>query len=223
MPVMVSTKCTIDRAEDTRDRRYASSDRTWYQRVTIATGTAAPSSTRNDGGSSSRMDAAVNDMNISPDTSEDTPWSSSSRSASRSEVCREITRPDVYRSWNPRLSRCVCRNTRSRRLSSMAWLARAVSHVYAPRRPPEMRAAATYAPPTGTRTGQTDSPARTASTTRGSSASIAQAMISGPAARAALDTSTKTTVSSNVPRTGRASSPSRRKDRRRMWRRSARV
>ena len=71
--------------------------------------------------------------------------------------------------------------------------------------------------------GQTDSSARTASTTRGSSASIAQAMISGPAARAALDTSTKTAVSSSVPRTGRASSPSSRKDRRRMWRRSARV
>ncbi len=38
--------------------------------------------------------------------------------ASMSEVCREITRPDVYRSWNDMLSRWKCMKTRRRRSSS---------------------------------------------------------------------------------------------------------
>ena len=68
------------------------------------------------------------------------PSSSSSRMASRSLVWREMMRPEVYDSWNSRLSLCVCRNTRVRRSMSTAWLMRALSTVYqamstAPRTP----------------------------------------------------------------------------------------
>ena len=62
----------------------------------------------------------------------------SSRMASRSLVCREMMRPDVYDSWNSSDSFCVCRNTRVRRSMSTAWLMRAESLMYA-----EMRNAPT--------------------------------------------------------------------------------
>ncbi len=58
------------------------------------------------------------------------PSSSSSRIASRSLVCREMMRPDVYDSWNSSESFCVCRNTRVRRSSSTAWLILAESRMY---------------------------------------------------------------------------------------------
>ena len=126
---MVSTNCTIIRAEDTRDSRYTASERTWYQRTAIVTGMNATSRISPERQSRMKIETAVKSMNIMPETSEDTPWSSSSRSDSRSEVCREITRPEVYFSWNSRLSRWVCRNTHTRKSSSMAWLTRAVIQV----------------------------------------------------------------------------------------------
>ena len=79
--------------------------------------------------------AAVNTMNSRPEASELTPESRSSRSASRSEVCRAMIRPEVYFSWNSRLSRWVWRNTHSRRSSSMAWLSAAVDVTYRAVRP----------------------------------------------------------------------------------------
>ena len=60
-----------------------------------------------------------------------------SESASMSEVWREITRPDVYRSWNERLSSWKCTNTRRRRSRITSW----------PTRPTIMRNALNVAAP----------------------------------------------------------------------------
>ena len=49
------------------------------------------------------------------------PPSTSSPIESMSLVSREITRPDVYRSWKPTDSRWKCRYTRLRRSNRIAW------------------------------------------------------------------------------------------------------
>ncbi|CAM5685031.1 hypothetical protein SALBM135S_04322 [Streptomyces alboniger] len=53
------------------------------------------------------------------------PSLSSSRRDSTSVVEREISRPDVYRSWKSTLSACACRKMRPRRSSRTSWLTRA--------------------------------------------------------------------------------------------------
>ena len=58
-----------------------------------------------------------------------------------------MIRPEVYLSWNSRLSRCVWRKTRTRRSSSIAWLSRAVEVTYRAVRPAVATAAARYATP----------------------------------------------------------------------------
>ena len=49
------------------------------------------------------------------------PASSSSLSVSTSEVSREITRPEVNRSWKDTDSACAWSNPRRRRSNRMAW------------------------------------------------------------------------------------------------------
>jgi hypothetical protein len=127
---MVSTKCTISRAETTRDSRKAICECFWYHRARKYIGTPAASTSSPLRQSSANTVTAVNAMNSMPEASELTPESRSSRSASRSEVCRAMMRPEVYFSWNSRLSRCVWRKTRTRRSSSIAWLSRAVEVTY---------------------------------------------------------------------------------------------
>ena len=53
------------------------------------------------------------------------PSPSSSRSDSTSVVDREISRPEVYRSWKSTLSAWACRKILPRRSSSTSWLTRA--------------------------------------------------------------------------------------------------
>ena len=65
--------------------------------------------------SSSTTSTLIMTMDISEEAIADSPESRNSRIASRSEVSREITRPEVYFSWNSRLSRCTCRKVRRRR------------------------------------------------------------------------------------------------------------
>ena len=67
--------------------------------------------------SRSNSATSVNPPYSTPETSSLSPPSSSSRIVSRSLVWREMMRPDVYDSWNSRLSRCVCRKIRLRRSS----------------------------------------------------------------------------------------------------------
>ena len=86
--------------------------------------------------SNKKMLTAVKVMNTMPEANSEMPWSSSSRRVSRSEVCREMIRPEVYFSWNSRLSSWVCRKTRIRRVSSMAWLTLAVQRLYQPNSSP---------------------------------------------------------------------------------------
>ncbi len=109
---MVSTKCTISRAETTRDSRNAICECFWYQRARKYIGTPAASTSSPLRQSRANTVMAVKNMNRVPDASELTPESRRSRSASRSEVCRAMMRPEVYFSWNSRLSRWVCRKTR---------------------------------------------------------------------------------------------------------------
>ena len=73
MPVMVSTKCTISRAETTRDSRYAICERFWYQRARRYIGTPAASTSSPLRQSSANTVTAVNAMNSIPEASEVTP------------------------------------------------------------------------------------------------------------------------------------------------------
>ena len=59
MPVMVSTKCTMRRAEATRVYRKSFCERTWNQRVSSRSGTSDTARTRPEVGSSSTSAAAV--------------------------------------------------------------------------------------------------------------------------------------------------------------------
>ena len=127
---MVSTKWTISRAETTRDSRNAIWECFWYQRARKYIGTPAARTRSPLRQSRANTVAAVNTMNSIPEASELIPESRSSRSASRSEVCRAMMRPEVYFSWNSRLSRWVCRKTRTRRSRSIAWLSLAVEVTY---------------------------------------------------------------------------------------------
>lgn len=126
---MVSTNCTMRRAEATRERRNSCCERSWNHRVRMPSGTRAMSSTTPDGQSRTMSIAAVNTMYMSPRTRRVRPSSMSSRMASRSLVCREMIRPEVYDSWNSSESFWVCRNTRVRRSMSTAWLIRAESRM----------------------------------------------------------------------------------------------
>ena len=132
---MVSTKWTISRAETTRDSRKAIWECFWYQRASKYMGTAAASTSRPLRQSRAKTVDGGEHHEQQPEASELTPESRSSRSASRSEVCRAMIRPEVYFSWNSRLSRWVCRKTRTRRSSSIAWLSRAVDVTYRAVRP----------------------------------------------------------------------------------------
>ena len=92
---MVSTNRTMSRAAAVRCLRYCTCERTWNQRVRMTPGTTAMSSTSPLRQSSSTSETAVNTIASTPDASVVTPPSRSSRSASTSEVCREMIRPDV--------------------------------------------------------------------------------------------------------------------------------
>ncbi|SCD87539.1 hypothetical protein GA0115246_107343 [Streptomyces sp. SolWspMP-sol7th] len=78
------------------------------------------------------------------------PSSSSSRSDSTSVVEREMSRPEVYRSWKSTLSTCACRKIRPRRSSSTSWLTRPDSFVYTNWKTPEPSAHSVYAVPSAT-------------------------------------------------------------------------
>lgn len=176
---------------------------------------AAPSMMRPLGQSSANTVRAVNTMNMNPAARELTPESSSSRSASRSDVCRAMIRPEVYFSWNSRLSRWVCRKTRTRRSSSIAWLSLAVLVTYSAVSHAVTTAARRY--PTPASTSGVESPWVRA----GSARSMPKAMSAGPAAWAACEITTMATVSQNRTRMGRISEPRRRRDRLRTARLSA--
>ena len=62
MPVIVSTNCTISRAEAVRVSRNSSCDRTWNQRVSAKSGTREPSSTSPETQSSETNAIATNSM-----------------------------------------------------------------------------------------------------------------------------------------------------------------
>ncbi len=130
MPVIVSTKCTMSLADATRETRNSACERFWNQRVSRYSGTSEHSSTTPLSQSSQNSAMAMNSMYRKPCTSWLMPESSSSRIESRSLVCREMMRPDVYDSWNSSESFCVCRKTRLRRSIRIAWLMRALSTVY---------------------------------------------------------------------------------------------
>ena len=70
-------------------------ERFWYQRVSRNIGTNATQSSTPVRQSSAKMLMATNTMYMAPEARELMPESSSSRSASRSEVCREMIRPEV--------------------------------------------------------------------------------------------------------------------------------
>ena len=110
--------------------RNSTCERFWNQRVSRYSGTSETSSTTPLTQSSENSAIAMNSMYRKPCTSWLMPESSSSRIESRSLVCREMIRPDVYDSWNSSESLCVCRNTRFRRSIRIAWLMRALSTVY---------------------------------------------------------------------------------------------
>ena len=130
IPVIVSTKWTISFAEATREMRNSFCERIWNQRVRRYSGSSEHTSTTPLTQSSVNIAIAMNSMYRKPWTSWLIPESSSSRIESRSLVWREMIRPDVYDSWNSRLSFWVCRKTRLRRSIRIAWLMRALSTVY---------------------------------------------------------------------------------------------
>ena len=150
MPVIVSTNRTMSRATAVLFLRYCTCERTWNQRVSTMPGTTAMSSTSPLRQSSSTSETAVSTIASTPVASVVTPPSRSSRNDSTSEVCREMIRPDVYCSWNSRLSSCVCRKTRRRRSSSIVWLTRAEARTVAAVSTPPRSAATRYVPEAST-------------------------------------------------------------------------
>ena len=100
MPVIVSTNCTISAATVSRVRRNATADRVANHRYSSRIGTNETIRIVASGRSRKhRMTVIVTTLSTAVMRSS-IAASSSSFSESTSEVSREITRPDVNRSWN---------------------------------------------------------------------------------------------------------------------------
>ncbi len=67
--------------------------------MSTASGTNPASTTRASGQSSSSMPTPTSSSEKTAETSESRPSSNRSEIESMSEVCLEMTRPEVYRSW----------------------------------------------------------------------------------------------------------------------------
>ena len=95
IPAIASTKWTISRAEWVRIARYSTLERFWNHTVSATQGISISSMTRPVTGSMVTISTIVNTIDSDAPTMTFTPESSSSRSASMSEVCRETIRPEV--------------------------------------------------------------------------------------------------------------------------------
>ncbi len=194
---MVSTKCTISRADFTRVWRNSACDFTANQRLRKNSGTSAASSTRPETQSKENSAIAVNAMYSAPCTSWLMPPFSSSRIESRSLVWREMIRPDVYVSWNSRLSFCVCRNMRLRRSRRISCAMRADITWYFATSTAPVTATRTYAPITSASSVGSPVPS-----SDGSARSRPMPMRAGPATFAAVATRIVAAVRISVRLTG---------------------
>ena len=95
IPAIASTKCTIKRAEWVRIARYSRLERRWNQIVRNTPGTSISSMTTPVTQSMVTISTIVKTIDSEAPTITLTPESSSSRSASMSEVWRETIRPEV--------------------------------------------------------------------------------------------------------------------------------
>src|SRR5215475_4896071 len=120
MPPIDSTNCTMTSATVSRVRLYARADDRWNQRDTqIRNGNDRRVTRASCTLSTSRM-TATETTDSSARVTSSMPPSMSSEIESRSDVSRETTRPDVYRSWKLTDSRWKWLNTRLRSSSSTA-------------------------------------------------------------------------------------------------------
>jgi hypothetical protein len=164
------------------------------------------STTRASGQSSSSMPVPTKTQDKTALISPSRPSSNRSEIASTSDVCREITRPEVYDSWKDTGSRSTCANSRRRSSSTTAWPKRPVSVTNV-----LVAAACTRTAPAKTaaiRSSGTGSPDLTSG---GMPLSIAMPISHGPASEVSEEMMMAAAVSATVLRCGRSRSPSSRR------------